>query len=59
MFNELYKKLMELKKTKNLINIFKILDKFKKIQKINQDKKLVYTSNAFRKKIKKFTSLKN
>ena len=57
MLNELYKKSKEIKKELNLNNIFYILDKYKYINRINKNLKLLYISKKFRRKIKKFTKL--
>ncbi len=59
MFNEIYKKSKEIKKKLNINNIFYILDKYKYISRINKNLKLLYTSKNFRKKIRKFTKLKD
>ena len=45
MFNILYKKLSEKGLNINLQNIFKVLDKNKKISKINIKKKLIFKTN--------------
>ena len=58
MFNELVLKLNEKKLKINLLNIFKILDKYKSINKINSKKKVVYYNKNFRKNILKYTKLK-
>ena len=58
MFNKLVLKLREKKLKINLLNIFKILDKYKSINKINRKKKIVYNTNKFRKKILKYTKIK-
>lgn len=57
MFNELVYKLREKKLKVNLSNIFKILKSFKYIDKINNKKKLIYSSNKFRKNILKYTKI--
>ena len=59
MFNEIYKKSKEIKKKLKINNIFYILDKYKYISRINKNLKLLYTSKNFRKKIRKFTKLKD
>ncbi len=57
MFNELVYKLREKKLKVNLSNIFKILNSFKYIDKINNKKKLIYNSKKFRKNILKYTKI--
>ena len=57
MFNKLYQKLLNENKKFNIVNIFKVLKKDKSIVKINNKKKLVYTSEKFRNEILKYTQI--
>ena len=59
MFNKLVLRLKEKKFKINLLNIFKVLDKYKSLNKINSKKKLVYISKKFRKDILKFTKIRH